>query len=257
MRCHDVTYLAMPEELAGCGIATSPQTDGSHPSIKILLAGHHTILRTGLCRLLAQEPGFQVLDEAANGADAARLAEELKPDILLVEAGMPVPISKAMLAGLAGKGRNIRMLLLAVPEDEGRIREAFSRGFHGVLLKSSDSSLLIRAIRSVMEGNMWLANKAISSPGDKLAGLASMISNLKRSQPFGLTRRESEVVAKVVGGYSNKEIAGRLSITEDTVKHHLTSIFDKTGAGNRLELALFAIHHGLMGGKARAAAQDR
>jgi two-component system nitrate/nitrite response regulator NarL len=242
----------MPEDKAGRRTVDTPQTDGSPPIIKILLAGHHKILRAGLRRLLEREPGFQVLGEAGDVTEAVRLATELKPDILLVEEGLQDSISKEVLAGFSGEGLKGGAILLAVQEDESGFSEAFSRGIRGVVLKDAGTSLLIRAIHGVMEGKIWLGNEAIASPGNKLPGSASRFGVQEQSRRFGLTRRESEIVATIVCGFSNKEIAKKFSISEDTVKHHLTSIFDKTGAGNRLELALFAIHHGLLGGKGQA-----
>ncbi len=216
--------------------------------IKILLAGHHRILRAGLRRLLEREPGFQVLGEAEDGTEAVRLAMELKPGILLVEEGMQESITKEVLAKFSRDGLKVGTILLAGQENECGFSEAFSRGIRGVVLKDADTSLLIREIHCVMEGKIWLGNEAIASTGRQLPQLASMSRIPERPRTFALTRRELEIVTTIVSGYSNKEIAKEFSINEDTVKHHLTSIFNKTGAGNRLEVALFAIHHGLVRG---------
>ncbi len=214
--------------------------------IKILLAGHHRILRAGLRRLLEREPGFQVLGEAEDGTEAVRLAMELKPDILVVGEGIQGSITKEVLAKFSRDGLKMGTILLAGREDASGFSEAFRRGIRGVVLKDADTSLLIRAIHCVMEGKIWLGNEAVASPGNKLPRLSSMSRIPEQPPMFALTRRELEIVATIVSGYSNKEIAKDFSISEDTVKHHLTNIFNKTGAGNRLELALFAIHHGLV-----------
>jgi DNA-binding NarL/FixJ family response regulator len=119
----------------------------------------------------------------------------------------------------------------------------FHLGARGVVLKDSGSTVLVRAIRTIMTGRSWLDRESVSD-------LVHAVSQLngKRARPardFGLTARELEIVAAVATASCNKEIAHRFSIAEKTVKHHLTNIFDKVGVSNRLELALFALNHGL------------
>jgi DNA-binding NarL/FixJ family response regulator len=148
-------------------------------------------------------------------------------------------------ACLPPPGLKVRTLLLAEEADKRVIAEAFHCGVRGVVLKDASSSVLIQAIRSIMEGKFWLGHRSVTHLGKRLPGLSASVKSPARPKSYGLTRRELEILLTIVSGYANKEIAGKFSISEDTVKHHLTNIFDKTGVDNRLELALFAIHHGL------------
>ena len=116
----------------------------------------------------------------------------------------------------------------------------------GVVLKDTASDILFRSIRSVMAGQYWLGRESVSNLVETLRTLICSPQAPKHVERFGLTQRELEIVSKVCAGYTNKEMARTLSISEDTVKHHLSKIYNKVGMSNRLELALFAIHHDLV-----------
>ena len=118
-------------------------------------------------------------------------------------------------------------------------------GARGVLLKEATPDLLFRSIRTVFEGGYWLGEEAIVDLLEAARSFGSQSPRIARERPFNLTAREREVTRHVVAGQSNKTMAQRFGVTEDTVKHHLTSIFDKVGVSSRLELALFAMHHDL------------
>ena len=221
--------------------------DTSRVATRILLADDRTILRAGLRALLAREGDFHVVGEATNGQEAIRLVSEETPDILLIDLKLPGLSATDVLRRLSKQNRKVRTMVMAAIEDESEILEAFRHGARGVVLKDADTRVLIRGIRIVMEGKFWLGNKPAVRLGKNLSRLGELSEAGVREKNFGLTRREMEIIAAIVSGYSNKEIAGKFSISEDTVKHHLTNIFDKAGVYNRLELALFAIHHGLVG----------
>ena len=125
------------------------------------------------------------------------------------------------------------------------ITQAFELGARGVVLKDSATAVLLQCIHAVMAGQYWLGQQGVADLDETLKQHRSAE---KKSSPqkYGLTPREIEVMKTVISGCSNKEIATQLSISEQTVKHHITSIFDKLGVYNRLELALFAFHHGLI-----------
>ena len=112
-----------------------------------------------------------------------------------------------------------------------------------MVLKSSPPELLFKSIRSVMAGQHWIGREAVSDLVQALRAQMADGAEKPARERFGLTRREIEITSSVVAGLSNREIGRKLSLSEDTVKHHLTNIFDKMGASNRLELALFAVHH--------------
>jgi two-component system, NarL family, nitrate/nitrite response regulator NarL len=215
--------------------------------IRVLIADDHAIFRAGLRTVLEAEPGFQVIGEAGDGDEAVQLSRALKPDILLLDLAMPGASGMDALAELSTAPAFVRTILLTAGIEKPEIVKALQLGASGVVLKTCATELLLKSIRSVMAGQHWIGREAVS---DLVAALrAQMEASSERSarERFRLTARELEITSAVVEGLSNKEIARKLTLSEDTVKHHLTNIFDKMGASNRLELALFAVHHRLIG----------
>lgn len=212
---------------------------------RILIADDHTIFRDGLRRLLESEPEFQVVGEAADGAEALQLVQQLKPDILLLDLAMPRMPGIETLRELASQGANVRVILLTAAIEKRQIVEALQTGARGVIMKDAATQLLLKGIRTVMGGQFWVGREAV-------ADMVSYLRDKAAQQPpspakqYGLTKRELEILSTIVSGLSNKEIAQKFSLSEDTVKHHLTNIFDKVGVSSRLELALFAINHHLV-----------
>jgi two-component system, NarL family, nitrate/nitrite response regulator NarL len=217
--------------------------------VRIVIADDHPIFRDGLRRLLEAEPDLKVLGEASDGAEAVRLARQLKPDILLLDLAMPKHPGLEALRDLStGTGANatpVRVILLTAAAEKSQIVEALQLGARGVVLKDSATQLLLKAIHTVMSGEYWVGRESVSNLVQYLRTLVQSSSDEARQKKFGLTPRELEIVAAVVAGYSNKEIAEYFKISEDTVKHHLSNIFDKLGVSTRLELALFAVNQSL------------
>jgi DNA-binding NarL/FixJ family response regulator len=213
-----------------------------HPRpVRIAVADDHQIFRDGLKRLLESEPGFKVVAEAADGADAVRVAREAKPDILLLDVAMPrMGGVEAMSAPDLGM---TRVILLTAAIEPGDLLRAVQFGARGVVLKESATRDLIDGIHRVMDGKLLIGAEI----ADDLAQAVRQ-AGLQRDRPYGLTPREVEIVEAIAAGDSNREIAVKLDISLQTVKHHLTSVFDKTGTSTRLELALFAIRQGLVEG---------
>jgi len=207
--------------------------------IRIAIADDHPIVRDGLRRLLDSEPGFQVVAEAADGVEAVRVTQDLQPDVLLLDVAMPRLGGVEALASL--QHLKTRVLLLTAAIEPPDLLRAIQLGAYGVVLKESATAMLIDGIRRVMEGKYLLA-------GGTADDLAQAIREVRApaATRFGLTPRELEIVAAIVAGETNKTMSDRLRISPQTVKHHLTSIFDKTGVSNRLELALFALRHELV-----------
>jgi two-component system nitrate/nitrite response regulator NarL len=215
-------------------------------TIRILIADDHPIFRDGLRRLLEAEPGLKVVGEACDGAEAVKLAGELSPDVLLLDLAMPRMPGLDALRELASASAPVRTILLTAAIEKRQIVEALQLGARGVVLKESATELLLKCIHCVMDGQYWVGRESVSNIVKMLRDLMPPAGEETRKKKFGLTARELEIVAVIVAGYTNKDIAQRFSISEQTVKHHLSNIFDKLGVSNRLELALFAVNHQLI-----------
>jgi two-component system, NarL family, nitrate/nitrite response regulator NarL len=215
-------------------------------TVRIVIADDHPIFRDGLRRLLEAESDLKVIGEGSDGAEAVKLARTLKPDILLLDLAMPKHPGLDALRDLStGGGSPVRVILLTAAAEKNQIVEALQLGARGVVLKDSATQLLLKAIHTVMSGEYWVGRESVSNLVQYLRALMQSSSDDARQKKFGLTPRELEIVSAVVAGYSNKEIAEYFKISEDTVKHHLSNIFDKLGVSTRLELALFAVNQAL------------
>jgi DNA-binding NarL/FixJ family response regulator len=215
--------------------------------IRIVIADDHPIFRDGLRRLLEAEPDLKVIGEACDGAEAVKMAQQLKPDILLLDLAMPrMPGLEALREMSSGPANSsVRVILLTAAAEKKQIVEALQLGARGVVLKDSATQLLLKSIHTVMSGEYWVGRESVSNLVQYLRNLVQSFGEESKQKKFGLTPRELEIVSAVVAGYSNKEIAEYFKISEDTVKHHLSNIFDKLGVSTRLELALFAVNQAL------------
>jgi two-component system, NarL family, nitrate/nitrite response regulator NarL len=215
--------------------------------VRLVIADDHPIFRDGLRRLLEAEADMKVLGEASDGAEAVKLVKQLKPDILLLDLSMPKHPGLEALRDLSqpANATPVRVILLTAAAEKSQIVEALQLGARGVVLKDSATQLLLKAIQTVMAGEYWVGRESVSNLVQYLRTLMQSSHDEARQRKFGLTPREIEIVSAVVAGYSNKEIAEYFKISEDTVKHHLSNIFDKLGVSTRLELALFAVNQAL------------
>jgi two-component system, NarL family, nitrate/nitrite response regulator NarL len=213
-------------------------------TVRILIADDHPIFRNGLKRLLESERDFKVVGEACDGVEAVNMVRQLKPEILLLDLAMPRRPGLEALREMSTDATSVRVILLTAAAEKDQIVEALQLGARGVVLKDSATQILLKSIRAVMNGEYWVGRESVSNLVQYLRGLVGA-SNTARQRRYGLTPRELEIVSAVVAGYANKEIAEHFKISEDTVKHHLSNIFDKVGVSTRLELALFAVNQAL------------
>jgi two-component system, NarL family, nitrate/nitrite response regulator NarL len=211
--------------------------------IRVVIADSRPIFRDGLRQLLETEPCFRIVGETGPGVDAATLVRDLRPDILLLDFAPKTTFDT--LTTLIESGEAARTIILAESVDGADLTKALELGARGLVLRDSAADVLFKSIYSVLAGQYWIASDSVV---DAPAGLRKLEAELRSRRVFGLTPRELEIVRMVVCAFTNKEIGEKLAIGENTVKSHLTHIFNKVGASSRIELALFAAHHCLLDG---------
>jgi two-component system, NarL family, nitrate/nitrite response regulator NarL len=224
-------------------VAQAKPTSG-RGTARILIADDDPIVREILRNLLSAGTEFAVAGEAKNGEETVRLARELKPDLLLLDLLMPNLPGLDALKEMTTSDFLVRTIVLSASISKQQVLQALQLGARGVVRKDALGEL-VTAIRAVLDGQYWLDGKVVPNVVQLLNELAASTRSDAPRNDFGLTPRELEIVALVTEGCGNREIAGRLTISEETVKRHLTHIFDKVGMSTRLELALFALDHNL------------
>ncbi len=215
----------------------------SKQAIRTLVADDHAIFRDGLRKLLSSTDDIAIIGEASNGADCIKMLAKLKPDILLLDLRMPDKDGLAVLEEVNFDSLPTRVIVLTAAEDDRDVIRAMRLGARGVVLKQSAADLLVKSIYRVHAGEIWLDNRITAEVMKAFA--KSSDGGPRREKPL-LSNREKQIVQLVAQGYRNKEMGEKLFISEQTVKNHLHNIFDKLGVSDRLELALYAIHHRLV-----------
>jgi DNA-binding NarL/FixJ family response regulator len=210
------------------------------PTIRIVIADDHPIFRDGLRKLLDNEDDMQIIGEVSNGTECTQIVGKLKPDILLLDLRMPEKDGLTLLEEMNFDSLPTRVIVLTATEDDRDAVRAMRLGARGVVLKQSATDLLIKSIRKVYGGEIWLDKRMT---GEVMKAFAKSAEGGPRREKPLLSDREKEIVQLVAQGFRNREIGERLFISEQTVKNHLHNIFDKLGVSDRLELALYAIHH--------------
>jgi two-component system nitrate/nitrite response regulator NarL len=227
----------------------SPAKPNPRPAagnIRIVVADDHPVVRFGVKNMLQAEEGFEVVGEAEDGDTAITQTIELEPDILLLDLYMPrLPGLEAMRA-IMTKSPRVKIILLTSTISTQQVIEALQIGARGIVLKDSVAADLGESLRAVLSGDYWIGGQRVANLLTALHGLMAKAAAVPEKKTFGLTPRELEVVTCIVEGCSNKDVAKQFTISEETVKRHLSNIFDKTGVSTRLELALFAISHKLV-----------
>jgi DNA-binding NarL/FixJ family response regulator len=210
------------------------------PPIRVVIADDHLLFRAGIVSLFSGQPDFEVVGEAANGAEAIQMVQQLSPDLLLLDVRMPGVSGLAVLQQIRDQNSDVHVVMLTASEDDDDLLASVKSGAQGYLLKNTAPAELFARLRGVM-----LGEAAISGT---LA--ARLLRELSRESKWGrgatvLSEREAEVLRLVAEGASNREIAAQLTITENTVKKHLQSILEKLHLENRTQAAAYALRMGL------------
>ena len=216
-----------------------------HP-IRVVIADEQPVFRRGLRRLLEFAYGLQVLGEASDAPGAVKLVRQLKPDILLLDLALSRGFELQGAINFAAYLAPVRTLVMLTATERTQIVEAFRLGAHGIVLKTSPQEVLLQSIQTVMTGHYWLESESVGILVEAVRDLLTQGNGVTSRKEYGLTPRELDIIAKIASGHSNKEVGEEFSISERTVKHHLTNIFSKVGVSSRLQLALFAVNHHLM-----------
>jgi DNA-binding NarL/FixJ family response regulator len=212
----------------------------SERTIRIVLADDHPIFREGLRKLLSTCNDFAVIGEASNGSECLRLLLDLKPDILLLDLRMPEKNGVEVLEHADLRNLPTGVIVLTAIEDNRELVWAMCLGARGIVSKRSPCQSILESIRKVYEGEIWLDN--CLNP-EVLGALRKWSEAGKyRAKPL-LSDREMGIARLVTQGFHNREIGERMLISEQTVKNHLYNIYNKLGVSDRLELALYAVHH--------------
>jgi two-component system, NarL family, nitrate/nitrite response regulator NarL len=243
--------------MADNNFAMNGPTSGSDTKqkIRIVVADDHPIFRDGLCKLLALEEDFEVVAQASDGRQVLEVIQQLEPDILLLDLKMPGLDGLATLQRLQAAKNKTRVIVLTASDDKNEFVQAMKLGTSGIVLKQTATELLIKSIRKVHAGEIWLDSHTTAAvirqfvANDEPPAPAPVQSAPRDRERSPLSQREREIVALVAQGFKNKEMAEKMFISEQTVKNHLHNIFDKLGVSDRLELALYAIHNNLHTGR--------
>jgi len=212
--------------------------------VRIVLADDDPIVRDVLRTMLQQSNTYQVVAEAPDGREAIQAVRQHKAELLLLDLLMPNLPGLEALREITETDPQLRTVVLTSSITKRQIVEALQLGARGVILKNS-LSRLFECVDAILAGEYWIDGQRTSNVMQILQQLMSEQQKGPRNT-FGLTDREMEVVRLVCEGLGNKEIADRLQIAGETVKRHMTNIFNKVGMSSRLELALFAIDHQLV-----------
>lgn len=214
----------------------------SQNKIRILLIDDHNLFRSGLKFLLTQQGDFEVVGEAADGLEGVKLAEQLQPDVVLLDLDMPVMHGREALPQLLSGRPDLTVLMLTVSEDAADLGDCMRMGAKGYLLKNINTNFLLDSIRKAVDGDSVLSPEMTTK---LVAQLCSPQASIQNKELESLTPREREMLVWLAKGASNKVIARELDLAESTVKVHVQNLLRKLDLHSRVQAAVYAVEHGL------------
>ena len=214
--------------------------------IRIVLADEQHSFRHDFRRSLKPEPGVQIVGEGADTDSAVQLTRQNRPEILLIDFALSQKVELKALDDFSSFLPPVRVVVTVTAIEKSHLVEALRLGAQGIVLKQSSPTVLLKSLRSVMAGQFWLEAESVGVLVEALRESLAQPNGTKSPKDYGLTRREVDIITKIAGGRSNKEVGEEFAISERTVKHHLTNIFSKVGVSSRLQLALFAVNQHFM-----------
>src|SRR5688572_5086203 len=231
------------------GPSTGTATPGKS-KIRIVVADDHPIFRDGLCKLLALEEDFEVVAQASDGREVLDVLQHHEPDILLLDLKMPGLDGLGTLQKLQAARNKTRVIVLTASDDKNEFVQAMKLGTSGIVLNQTATELLIKSIRKVHAGEIWLDSHTTAAvirqfvAADEAAPVPQHMAPppQRERERSPLSQREREIVALVAQGFKNKEMAEKMFISEQTVKNHLHNIFDKLGVSDRKSTRLNSSH---------------
>jgi two-component system, NarL family, nitrate/nitrite response regulator NarL len=213
--------------------------------IKVLVVDDHPVVREGLKMLLGGAEDVAVVGEAATGSDAIAAANRAAPDVILLDLDLAGDDGLSYVAALQSSAANARVIVLTGVRDRARHEAALLAGARGLVVKDRPAEVLLKAVRKVHEGELWF-DRAMLEAVVQRSIFGARASDPETGKIASLTDREREVVALIGEGLRNEEIGRRLFISEKTVRNHLSTIFEKLGVSDRLELVVYAFRHGVV-----------
>ena len=222
---------------------------GVGTSTRLMLVDAHTLFRRGVRQILELEPDFEVVGEAGNGRDALMLAQEITPDVILMDLSLPAPGGIETTQRIKRELPHTGIIVLAANDDEDQLFDAIKAGAAAFILKDVDPSDLVAIIRRVQTGEYLINDKVFSKP----AVASRVLKEFRQLAVYGneaqpifapLSPREVEILDNIAQGMTNKQVAYALSISEQTVKNHMSSILRKLSVNDRTQAVVYAMRQG-------------